>query len=164
MTFPRSEPKWFVFIVKSKHEIKISELLTKMGIENYCPVIKEVRQWSDRKKTITRPLIPRYIFVYIPENGRDKVFVTKEVIKCLFWQGKPAVVPKSAIETLKSYLNKEAITHVQLSNIEKGQSVEIKSGAFKNQVGTVLDRNLKRVRIELTEINFVVDITTQDLL
>ena len=38
------------------------------GIEAFLPLIKTVRQWSDRKKTVVLPLIPSYVFVSLPEK------------------------------------------------------------------------------------------------
>jgi DNA-binding HxlR family transcriptional regulator len=36
-------------VYKTQMGEKVAEQLTKMGIE-YCPLITQVRQWSDRKK------------------------------------------------------------------------------------------------------------------
>jgi hypothetical protein len=47
-------------LVRSVYETqmgeKVAEQLTKMGIECYCPLITQVRQWSDRKKKVVVPL------------------------------------------------------------------------------------------------------------
>ena len=44
--------KWFVIYTKPRTEIKVSQRLSVLGIENYTPTRMEVRQWSDRKKKI----------------------------------------------------------------------------------------------------------------
>ena len=48
--------KWFVLYTKPRTEIKVSQRLSVLGIENYMPTRVEVRKWSDRKKKIIVPL------------------------------------------------------------------------------------------------------------
>jgi hypothetical protein len=43
---------WFAVYTKPRWEKKVAKILTTKGIENYCPLNKVQRQWSDRKKTI----------------------------------------------------------------------------------------------------------------
>ena len=47
--------KWFVLYTKPRTEIKVSQRLSVLGIENYLPTRVEVRKWSDRKKKIIVP-------------------------------------------------------------------------------------------------------------
>jgi transcription antitermination factor NusG len=56
---------WYVLYVKSRWERKVFESLEEISLEAYLPQVKTVRQWSDRKKTITKPLFPSYVFVNI---------------------------------------------------------------------------------------------------
>ena len=50
----KDSKKWFVVYTKPRNEIKVSQRLTVLGIENYTPARIEVRQWSDRKKKIQK--------------------------------------------------------------------------------------------------------------
>ena len=135
-------------------------MLLNAGIENYCPTTKEIRQWSDRKKKITKPLIPRYIFVFTTDQERQNAFVSKEVIKCLFWQGKPAIVPKKEMETLQYYLDDVGPTTVQLSDLKEGNTVVINYGDFKGKKGIVRGKNPRRVKIEMPGLGLVLNIET----
>ena len=45
-----------------------------MNIEVFCPTRFEIKQWSDRKKKIKRPLLPSILFVKTTEENRDSVF------------------------------------------------------------------------------------------
>lgn len=62
MNFPTG---WLVLYVKSRCEKKVYESLKEVSLESFLPQIKTVRQWSDRKKTIIKPLFPSYVFVNI---------------------------------------------------------------------------------------------------
>ena len=66
--------KWYVVCTKRNYEIRVSNALNAIGINSYCPVIHQVKQYSDRKKKVEKPLIPSYVLVNIPEKDRVKIF------------------------------------------------------------------------------------------
>ena len=49
--------KWFVLLTKPKNELKVASLLTAKQLPVFVPTRTEVRQWSDRKKKSSGPLI-----------------------------------------------------------------------------------------------------------
>jgi transcriptional antiterminator RfaH len=56
---------WHVLYVKSRWEKKVHVSLQEISLESFLPQVKTVQQWSDRKKTIIKPLFPSYVFVNI---------------------------------------------------------------------------------------------------
>ena len=56
---------WHVIYVNPNSEKKVYERLKDISIESFMPEIKTIRKWSDRKKTILKPLFPSYVFVNI---------------------------------------------------------------------------------------------------
>ncbi len=56
---------WYVLYVKSSHEKKVHQLLQDNHLDSFLPLVKTIRQWSDRKKIIYKPLFPSYVFVNI---------------------------------------------------------------------------------------------------
>ena len=62
---------WFVLVTKPRNEKKVESRLNEIGVEAYCPVRTELRQWSDRKKKIKTPLLPSMLLVKIPNNLRE---------------------------------------------------------------------------------------------
>lgn len=56
---------WYVLYVKSRFEKKVDETLKEISIKSFLPLVKTVKQWSDRKKTVLKSLFPSYVFVYI---------------------------------------------------------------------------------------------------
>ena len=59
---------WHVLYTKPRHEIKTLERLAQNGFEVYCPMKTTLKQWSDRKKKVSEPLLPSYIFIKITEK------------------------------------------------------------------------------------------------
>ena len=81
---------WHVIYTKSRAEKKVEERLNNFGIEAYCPVKQEVKQWSDRKKKILVPILPSMVLVNIDEKERNNVFDIPGVVRYMFWLGKHA--------------------------------------------------------------------------
>ena len=66
--------KWFVLYTKPHQELKVVQKLKEIGISSYCPTVKLIKQYSDRKKKVIKPLISSYVMVFIEENKRNDVF------------------------------------------------------------------------------------------
>jgi transcription antitermination factor NusG len=104
MTGKKSK-KWGVLITKPRHELKVTERFTKMGVAVYTPTRIEVRQWSDRKKKVVTPLLPSMVLVQLEEKEVAAVFEVPGVLRFLFEHGKRASVSNEEIQAMKSYLD-----------------------------------------------------------
>ncbi len=124
---------WYVVYTKPKWEKKVAEKLIQLGIDCYCPLIIQLKQWSDRKKKVEVPLFNSYVFVHLNEAERNSVFQVAGVVRYLFWLGKPAVVKDQEIEIIKTSLKDPNISEVSVSPIQVGDKITLESGAFANQ-------------------------------
>lgn len=124
---------WYVIYTKPKWEKKVAEKLTQIGIECYCPLITQVKQWSDRKKKIEVPLFNSYVFVQLKDIDRNSVFQIAGVVRYLFWLGKPAIVRDEEIAVIKSSLNAPNICDVSVTQIQVGDRIKLETGVFSNQ-------------------------------
>ena len=95
---------WFVLCTKPRNELKVAERLTRIGVEVYTPTKVEVRQWSDRKKKVTIPLLPSMVLVQLLEKEVDVVFDVPGAVRFLFEHGKRASVSNEEVLAMKSYL------------------------------------------------------------
>lgn len=132
---------WYVVYTKPKWEKKVAEHLSKRGVECYCPLIIQVRQWSDRKKKIEVPLFNSYIFVRLAEADRNLVFQSTGVVRYLFWLGKPAIVRDEEINTIKKWLMTPDKFEISVSSLQVGDKVVLESGPFKSQEAIVQEVN-----------------------
>ena len=143
--------KWFVIYTKVQQELKTAQQLTAMGITNYCPTVKLVKQYSDRKKKIKKPLISSYVMVYIEESQRNQVFSSPGVERYLFFLGKPAVGPPHEIELMQNHLN-GVYNEIQTNNLLVGASFRIPQGPFTGLTGKVIETDKSRVKLELKSL------------
>lgn len=150
-----SEKKWLVFYTKSRHEKKCLDLLLRRGYEAWLPMVKELRQWSDRKKKVEAPLFRSYIFVKLEEHQLREVLQLPGISWNIRHNDKPAVLHSKDKEIIEQILE-SGYTIEEESNIgdfEKGKKVIITSGALKNNKAIVLSKDSPFVLIQLESID-----------
>ncbi|PTT16578.1 antitermination protein NusG [Flavobacterium sp. HMWF030] len=128
---------WYVVYTKPKWEKKVAEKLNQIGIECYCPLITQIKEWSDRKKKVEVPLFNSYVFVQLEDKERNSVFQIAGVVRYLFWLGKPAVVRDEEINIIKMSLKAENISDISVTSIQVGDRIKLETGAFSNQSAIV---------------------------
>jgi len=150
--------KWFVVYTKPNFEIKVAEGINAIGLNAYCPVYKEIKQYSDRKKKVTKPLLKSYVLVQLSDADRTKVFTIPGVLRYVFWLGKPAEVRTEEIEILKRSLTGN-YDEVSISKLVKGKEYTIPQGPFKGQTGKVLEILRNKLRLELPSLGIIVTLS-----
>jgi len=150
--------KWFVVYTKLNFEIKVAEGINAIGLNAYCPVYKEIKQYSDRKKKVTKPLLKSYVLVQLSDADRTKVFTIPGVLRYVFWLGKPAEVRTEEIEILKRSLTGN-YDEVSISKLVKGKEYTIPQGPFKGQTGKVLEILRNKLRLELPSLGIFVTLS-----
>lgn len=151
---------WFAIYTRPKNEKKVVAGLEKIGIEVYCPMVKQVKQWSDRKKKVEVPLINSYVFVNIEESDRNIVFEIPGVVRYLFWLGKPAVIQEQEIEVLRASL-KGILSTVEVNGIQPGDNLTISNGPFQGKEGVVSQVEKNNIRLVLKELGVVITISKE---
>ena len=96
---------WFAVYTKPRWEKKVAGILDNNGIENYCPLNKVVKQWSDRKKVILEPLFKSYVFVRVKDSEKWDLKNINGILNFVYWLGKPARIKEEDIFTIKKFLN-----------------------------------------------------------
>jgi transcription antitermination factor NusG len=144
---------------QARSEKRVSKALTDLFIENYLPLYKSMRQWSDRKKRVTLPLFPGYIFIRADESERTKAFLVKEFVKFITFDGKPAILTAQEIETVKQLESLDAQA-MDCSMIVPGVKVDIVSGHLNGLKGTLMRKDgQNRVVIEIKALRRVVSVS-----
>ena len=152
--------KWFVVYTRPQQELKVAEQLTTMGITNYCPTITLVKQYSDRKKKVTKPLLSSYVMVELEENQRNKVFACNGIVRYLFFLGKPAVVPASEINLMQDHLN-GVYNDIKVTTLSVGDSHTITEGPFSGVSGRVVETDNTKVKLELASLGMRITLRKQ---
>jgi transcription antitermination factor NusG len=92
---------WYALHTKHQHEKSITAILGDKGFEVFCPTYSEVHRWKDRKKEVTLPLFPGYVFVAEGLDRRLELVSTPGVCKIVGFGNTPALVPEVEIESIR---------------------------------------------------------------
>ncbi len=151
--------KWYVVYTKPKWEKRASEQLTQFGLDCYCPLIKKVKQRSDRKIKVEVPLFDHYIFVKLAEKDRNMIFRSPGVVRYLFWLGQHAVVKEHEIETIKEWLNcGDTAQEISVMQYQIGDKIHLNSGPFCHQHATVKDITKTHYVLILESLGYVLKV------
>ena len=134
-----------------------------MGIETFLPLQKTLRQWSDRKKLVEKPLISSYVFVKIIPREYFTVRKIDGVVKFIMLQGKPVPIPEVQITNLRILCGSDAEVEVSTDVYEKGDQVEVTVGSLAGLHGELIRVGRKHkvvIRIIQPGMNLTVDIKT----
>ena len=154
------EKKWFVVYTHPQQELKVASQLSAMGITNYCPTINLVKQYSDRKKKVSKPLLSSYVMVELEQNQRNKVFACSGIVRYLFFLGKPAVVPNSEINLMQNHLN-GVYNDSKVTTLNVGDSHTITQGLFSGVSGRVVETDNTKVKLELASLGMLITLKKQ---
>jgi transcriptional antiterminator RfaH len=147
--------KWFVLYTRPNQEIKVAEQLKEMKISCFCPTVTVIKQYSDRKKKVIKPLLPSYVFVFIEERNRNDVFSVFGIVRYMFWMGKPATVRESEIELMREYLN-GIYQSISITKFTRGQLYRISEGVFSGRIGKVIETQKNKIKLELQSLGMIV--------
>ena len=146
-----SSKKWFVLCTKPRNELKVTDRLNKIGVEVYTPTKIEVRQWSDRKKKVTTPLLPSMVLVQLLEKEVDLVFQVPGAVRFLFEHGKRANVSNEEMLAMKSYLGASKMAD------EKGLAVgDLVEVPLLGEQATLLSIKGKKCLAQLQKLGAIV--------
>ena len=104
----REEPCWYAVSTRSRQEKVAAMTLGSLGIVHFLPLLDETRKWSDRKKVISVPLFPGYLFVHIPRTVESRLTVQKVpgVVNFVGNHNGPLAIPVSELDSVRIILSR----------------------------------------------------------
>jgi transcription antitermination factor NusG len=143
--------KWFVLFTKPRHELKVLERLISLGIQTYTPTKTVTKQWSDRKKKITIPLLPSMVLVNLENKDPNVVFDVPGVVRYLFEQGKRAVVTNAEVVAMQCYQNNTL--QINKNELKIGDTVKV---PLLEQEAILLSQKGKNCMAQLKKLGAIV--------
>ncbi|MBV9109973.1 MAG: hypothetical protein JO306_11245 [Gemmatimonadetes bacterium] len=80
-------PHWYACYTRSRQEKIVDELLRQHKIESFLPVIVRESLWKDRKKQVSFPLFPGYVFARFTLDHLSQVLATHGVVAVVSARG-----------------------------------------------------------------------------
>jgi transcription antitermination factor NusG len=132
-----TESLWYAVHVKPNFEHVSARLLRDKGFDEYLPVYRSRRRWSDRFKDIDMPLFPRYLFCRMVHSERTQVLSTPGVVAIVACGTEPISVPESEIEAIRIVL-RSGLGVQPCPFINLGDRVDVREGPLAGVTGVVI--------------------------
>jgi transcription antitermination factor NusG len=106
LIFKSMEPQaenlaWCAVYTRHQHEKTVSEMLESKGFEVFLPLYDSTRKWKDRRKVLSLPLFPCYVFVRGAIERRLPVISTPGVHMIISHGERVATVPEAEIDSIR---------------------------------------------------------------
>jgi transcription antitermination factor NusG len=155
------QQQWYALYVNSRAEKKVMQVLLNKNIEAYVPLVKNLKQWSDRKKMVEAPLFTGYVFVKINSLKNQEVLQTKGVVNFVRHLGQIASITDVEINRLKQIASLGYYLEAEVTNkkYNEGERIRILSGPLKNIEGFVLYNNNEQfIEVLLESIGYCIKV------
>ena len=131
--------EWNAVYTRHQHEKIIAKSLAEQGLEVFLPTYNTIRQWTDRKKQISLPLFPCYVFLRGDFERRLRVLRTPGVCFFVMVGGQPALIPDAEIDAIHRAV--ESGHRVEPHPfLRTGDWVRVKSGPLADVEGILVRR------------------------
>jgi transcription antitermination factor NusG len=129
---------WFALQVRTRQEAGVSEQLSGHGYEQFLPLYKVRKRWSDRIKEVDAPLFPGYLFCRFNPHDRLPILKTPGVIQIVGFKNGPSAVDESEILAIQT-LVAAGVSHQPWPFLAAGDRVRIESGPLLGLEGILTE-------------------------
>jgi transcription antitermination factor NusG len=131
--------RWYAIRVQSKFENLASATLRGKGYEEFLPLYRSRRRWSDRVKELDLPLFPGYLFCRFEVQGRLLPILTTPGVISIVGAGKtPVSISDDEIAALQTVV-RSGLPAVPWRCITVGTRILIEGGPLAGMEGVALD-------------------------
>jgi transcriptional antiterminator RfaH len=159
---------WYVAYTRPRHEKKVALLLSEAGITNFLPTTRKIRIWHDRKKYVTTPLFPSYIFIFMDCPGNYQEALKTNGVLYFVRQGKEiSTISEDVINAIRFITGFDSSIEVTDDRFQAGQRITIQNGVFAGLDCEVVEHRGKSnilVRVNLLQRNVLMNLETINVL
>jgi transcription antitermination factor NusG len=134
---PCGNPLWFALRIWSQKEKLVAAALHSKGYEQFLPLYRCRRRWSDRVKEFELPLFPGYLFCRFDPNNRLPILVTPGVMLIVGIGKIPVPVDEGELAAIQSIINSGLKTQ-PWPYLRIGEKVRIERGSLEGVEGILV--------------------------
>jgi transcription antitermination factor NusG len=156
---------WCAIYTRHQHEKTVSEMLEAKGFEVFLPLYESTRKWKDRRKVLSLPLFPCYVFVRGAIERRLPVLTTPGVHMIISRGERVATVPEDEIDAIRRTVD----GHFRVEPhpfLRCGERVRVVRGSLEGVEGVLTrKKNLYRLvlSVEMLAQSVAVEIDAMDV-
>jgi len=149
-TVVEAGPQWFALRVRPRSEKAVAEALRGKGYEDFLPLHRERRRWSDRVAEVELPLFPGYVFSRFDVRKRLPVLTIPGVMLVVGVAKVPHPIDDREIEALQ-ILARSRLHMQPWPFLHIGQRVRIIRGPLAGADGILASvKNQSRLVVSIT--------------
>ncbi|MGH9680677.1 MAG: transcription termination/antitermination protein NusG, partial [Candidatus Acidiferrales bacterium] len=133
---------WYAIQTFPRHEKAVATRLAMDGIECLLPLTVEERKWSDRRKRVSVPLFPGYIFLQLFDYDLERLDVLHRpgVVRFVGNRRETMSIPFEEIQGIRRLMENK-ISCRPHPFLAEGQRVRVRTGALEGLEGILVRVN-----------------------
>ncbi len=132
------EESWFALRVKTRCEKLVADSLSRRGYQEFLPLFRARRKWSDRYQEVDLPLFPGYVFCHFPIHRRLPILTVPGVLHVVGIGKTPLPVDEHEIAALRSAVDSGLLMQ-PWPFLKVGQVVRLEEGPLRNVEGILTE-------------------------
>jgi transcription antitermination factor NusG len=162
-----TDSRWYAVWTRSRQEKVAATMLETLGVHHFLPLKSEIRQWSDRRQTVSVPLFSGYLFVRMDptKDSRLQVLKAPGIVGFVGNNTGPLPIPDQQIEDIRTVLEVR-VECVVFPLLEEGDHVRVVRGPLTGLEGRLLQSNSTSrllISIEMIHKSLAVSVSRQDV-
>lgn len=145
------EISWFALYVQVNHEKEVAKRLEQKSIASFLPMMECWSRRRDRRKRISLPLFPGYVFLHTVLDNYTSVHVLKTpgALSMIKNSEGPLPIPDHQIDSLKIMLGSSEPVSVH-PYLKEGEWVHVVCGPLTGCTGTLLRLDSRKGRLAVS--------------
>lgn len=156
---------WWAIYTRHQHEKVLAEMLSLKGFEVFLPLFESTRRWKDRKKVLSLPLFPCYLFVRGNLERKFQVLTTPGVHMILQHGQHIATIPEAEIEAIQRVVDQRCGVEPH-PYLKCGTRVRVVRGFLEGVQGILIrKKNLCRlvISVDMLAQSVAVEVDASDV-
>lgn len=133
------ENDWYALRIRYQHEAAAAALLALKDFRFFLPTYQTVRRWKDRKKLLSQPLFPGYLFVEDASDRKLQILNTPGVCSIISVAGTPAVIANDEFACIRRAVESTYPVGPH-PFLNEGDTVQVRSGPLAGMEGILVRR------------------------
>ena len=156
------EKVWYAVYTKPQSEKKVTALLAKKRIENFCPHNRVITGYGSKRRMVYEPLFPTFVFVHINEAEMNEVRKTGDVLNFVYWLGKPAVIKTAEIENIAHFNGMYYNIQVEKSAVNSAGIIRITNEPVLTTGSGIMSLKTAKIKLTLPSLGFTMRAETEN--
>ena len=149
------QKNWYLVYTKPKCEKKVTALLTKRKIENFCPQNQKQIKHLRKSKLVNEPLFNSYVFVCIEKENLPPIKNIENVLNVVFWKGVPAIISEDEIDIIKNFVTDHKDIRIEKSRVNTEDFAKVVDPPSYTIDGNILTLKNTSVKVNLPSLGYI---------